>query len=305
MKKERADRARLLLDILPYLSAEKDIAIKGGTAINMFCRDFPRVSVDIDLVYLPLTPREETLDAIDAFLKRFAATIQRERFGATIVPRKTKQGRFIALTIEERGSIVKIEPNTVLRGSVFPVEKCQVRPAVFSALDYEGFINVQVLSVADLYGGKMCAALDRQHPRDLFDIMVLFENQGITRALMQAFVIYLAGHDRPMSELLCPRLLDMKEIHEKEFSGMTERHITWPELADVRTRLIAEIHAKLTRNDRNFLLSLKQGEPDWHLVEIPGIERLPSLQWKLLNIRQMNTVKRTEMVHRLAKILGV
>ena len=57
-------QVELLLRTLPYIAAEKCFALKGGTAINLFVRDMPRLSVDVDLTYLPVEPREESLGKI-------------------------------------------------------------------------------------------------------------------------------------------------------------------------------------------------------------------------------------------------
>lgn len=82
-------------------------------------------------------------------------------------------------------------------------------------------LNVRVLSLEDTYGGKICAALDRQHPRDLFDIKLLLENEGLTEKIKKAFIVYLISHDRPIVEVLNPGLQDIKQIFENEFAGMT------------------------------------------------------------------------------------
>jgi predicted nucleotidyltransferase component of viral defense system len=303
VRDELKNRVKLLLDILPYVSTDKKIAIKGGTAINMFYRDFPRMSVDIDLVYLPIASREETLLDIDVFLRNVSATIRKNRPGTEIFKKKLGNERYVGLTIEENGCVVKIEPNIILRGSVFQTEMREVRQAVSTAIGFEGFVNIQVLSLEDLYGGKICAALDRQHPRDLFDIMILFEHEGLTPAILKAFVVYLAGHDRPMNELLSPQRLDMIEVFQKEFIGMTDRSVTWAQLSDVRERLVREIHTHLTVAERNFLISMRRGEPQWELLDIPGIEKLPSLQWKLLNIKRMSKEKHAAMLTTLLKVL--
>jgi len=50
-------QVELLLRVLPYVAKEKVFALKGGTAINLFVRDLPRLSVDIDLTYLPFEDR--------------------------------------------------------------------------------------------------------------------------------------------------------------------------------------------------------------------------------------------------------
>ena len=65
----------LLIRILPLVAQEASFALKGGTAINLFVRDLPRLSVDIDLVYLPVADREMSLAAIRAGLARIGAAI--------------------------------------------------------------------------------------------------------------------------------------------------------------------------------------------------------------------------------------
>jgi len=70
-------QVQLLIRVLPIVAGEKDFAIKGGTAINLFVRDMPRLSVDIDLTYLPIAPYDEALVAIGAAMTRLAGDIQR------------------------------------------------------------------------------------------------------------------------------------------------------------------------------------------------------------------------------------
>lgn len=65
----------LLVQLLPIVGQQRCFALKGGTAINLFVRDLPRLSVDIDLAYLPMTDRDQALTEIDAALKAIAAEI--------------------------------------------------------------------------------------------------------------------------------------------------------------------------------------------------------------------------------------
>jgi hypothetical protein len=69
---------------MPFVNTEACFALKGGTAINFFVRDFSRLSVDIDLVYLPLEDRPTTLQGIDAALQRIATKIRRALPGAQV-----------------------------------------------------------------------------------------------------------------------------------------------------------------------------------------------------------------------------
>ncbi|MCD6107068.1 MAG: nucleotidyl transferase AbiEii/AbiGii toxin family protein, partial [Caldisericaceae bacterium] len=195
-------QTRLMLRILPIINKEKVFALKGGTAINFFVRDMPRVSVDIDIVYLPVSEREKALKEISRSLDRISVKVQR-MFPEVVVTKKKSESRVLTkLIIRLGGAVTKIEPNLVLRGSVYPVEK---RALVRKAQNlFEIYLEMTTLSIADLYGGKICAALDRQHPRDFFDIKVFFENEEFNDEIRKAFIVYLISHNRPMLELLNP-----------------------------------------------------------------------------------------------------
>jgi len=198
---------------------------------------------------------------------------------------------------------IKIEPNDVIRGSVFPVEE---RELTLRAEEmFERSVTARTLSVPDLYGGKLCAALDRQHPRDLFDVRVLLEKEGITDEVRKAFVVYLASHDRPISELLDPTRKEIRQAYEGEFAGMTIDEITYEDLIAAREALIEIVKKKLTRDEKAFLVSLKEGRPKWSVMGIEGIEKLPAIQWKLKNIQRMNEKKRAESLDKLKRTLGM
>jgi hypothetical protein len=69
----------LLIRVLPHVATETCFALKGGTAINLFVRDLPRLSVDIDLVYLPIENRETSLIGIRSALSRIAQKVRRRK----------------------------------------------------------------------------------------------------------------------------------------------------------------------------------------------------------------------------------
>ncbi len=295
-------QAKLLLDILPLLAAEPSFALKGGTAINFFIRDLPRISFDIDLTYLPIEDRENTLKNIDSILRKLSSKIRKTMPSIKIFPNYLQGEYLIKLIIKREDAVVKIEPNIIVRGSVFPSEK---RMLVKKAQNlFEKAVEAQLLSFADLYASKICAALDRQHPRDLFDVKLLLENEGFTENIRQAFIVYLISHNRPMVELLNPNLLDISTIFETEFSGMTFIPITLDELQQARNRLIDEIRKSLTENERKFLLSFKMGQPEWDRIPFKHIKNLPAVQWKLQNIRNMKTSKHRKALQKLADYLA-
>ncbi len=166
-------------------------------------------------------------------------------------------------------------------------------------------LSVATLSTADLYGGKICAALDRQHPRDLFDIKLLLENEGLTDAIRKAFIVYLVSHDRPLHELIDPPRKDFRKVFENEFSGMTDISVSYAELVAARECLFTRLRHELTGAERKFILSVKEGSPAWELLALPGVDKLPAIQWKLQNIVKMSSVKHREQLKKLKGKLGL
>jgi predicted nucleotidyltransferase component of viral defense system len=295
-------QARLMIRSLPHVAAEDCFALKGGTAINLFWRDMPRLSVDIDLTYVPVDTRERSLASIGQALDRIAGRLERTIAGARVQKAvASDSGRVTRLFVHDEGARIVIEPNQVIRGAVFPTEQRDLAPAAEDA--FEMAVSVPTLSLADLYGGKICAALDRQHPRDLFDVKLLLDEGGIDEATRKAFVVYLASHNRPMSELLDPLRKDFTTAYENEFAGMVRDPATYDELAAARETLIESIRVGLTASEREFLLSIKAAEPRWEIMDLPGIQALPAIEWKLANIEKMNPAKRREAYERLQGIL--
>jgi hypothetical protein len=155
----------------------------------------------------------------------------------------------------------------------------------------------------DLYAGKMCAALDRQHPRDLFDVKLLLENEGIGDELLSVFVVYLISGNRPLAEMIAPHFQPLEAVFEAQFKGMTSQTINLAELEEARRTLVVLIKDRLSDAQRKFLLSFKQGEPEWPLLSIPVAEHLPAVQWKLINIQRMAKAKHAVAVEKLKRIL--
>lgn len=295
-------QVRLLARLMVSVNKEKDFALKGGTAINFFIRNLPRLSIDIDLTYLPLQSRKVALENIEAGLLRIQSDIERYNRGIVVHHKKAKNQQLQKLIVGQTEQI-KIEPNEVLRGSIYPPEFRSLSPKAQELLGIS-IGEIQMLAFEDLYAGKICAALDRQHPRDLFDIYLLYQNEGITNEVRSAFVVYLASGPRPMYELLQPHYLDQTSVFNNEFVGMTLDPISYNELMEVRKQLIKDINEKLTTNERNFLLSVKKGEPDYSLMSFKHLEQLPALQWKIINVQKMEKNKRNTMLNKLRAVLG-
>ena len=245
----------LLLQTLPYVAVEDCFALKAGTAINLFIRNLPRLSVDIDLTYLPVAPRAESLAAITAAMERIAQWIESGIHGARITFDRAENA-VTKLIVRADGVQIKVEVTPVLRGTVYQPELRPVSPAVEDAF---GFAEISVVSFADLYAGKIMAALDRQHPRDLFDVRDLLANEGIGDELRRAFVVYLLSHGRPMFEVLAAEPKDMSAEFMRGFDGMTDAPVTIDELVAARQQLVDKIVGKMPVTHRRFLVSFEQG----------------------------------------------
>jgi predicted nucleotidyltransferase component of viral defense system len=290
----------LLIRVLPLVAQEKCFALKGGTAINLFISDMPRLSVDIDLTYVPVAPRAESLAAIDAAMKRIAARV-RKAMPKAQVAMAGSEGAITRLIVRDGGVQTKIEVTPVLRGCVYEPQTRSVSKAVESEF---GFAEIPVVSNADLYAGKIVAALDRQHPRDLFDVRDLLANEGIDDALRKAFIVYLISHNRPMFEVLAPTRKDISDEFLRGFEGMTKQPVSRDDLIAAREALIAEIVGKMPDAHRRFLLSFERGEPDWALLGVPAAAELPAVKFRQQNLDKLTRTRRAELVEALEKVLA-
>lgn len=303
--KEYKDQFSLLLKILPCLKTQDKFSLKGGTAINLFYRDFPRISVDIDLTYTRIESREDTIRNMNSGLEHLDSLIMERVPGVRINRRLSRNNDYIVkLNVTDNKSIVKIEPNFIFRGTIYPSKNLTISKRITQ--EFGQFIDdVPMVSFNDVFAGKICAALNRQHPRDLFDIKLLLENEGLSDELRRAFVVYLASDSRPINELLNPNYLDISALYKKEFQDMTAVPVSLDELKDVRKRLIKTLLRSLTEDERRFLISVKAGEPDYSLLPIRDLDQLPALKWKIINIHKMDKRKHAMMIGKLSTILEI
>jgi hypothetical protein len=286
MNQDYVDTVRLLLAVAPAVFRPPRFALKGGTALNLFVQDMPRLSVDIDVVFTDHTlDREAALKAIAADLKSIKSAISAMGHRADLPT--TKGGDEVKLIIDGNGVRVKVEVNFVFRGSVLPVVQ---RPLISTAQDvFTTDITLPVLDTAELYGSKLVAAMDRQHPRDMFDVLKMIERFGWRPSFVDCFVAYLAGHNRPVHEVLFPRQLPLEPAFTNEFAGMTRDGVALDLLEETQERLIAQLPHALSTSHREFLLSLVRAEPAWELMPFNHLQHLPALQWKLLNLRKLKS----------------
>jgi predicted nucleotidyltransferase component of viral defense system len=297
------DTARLLTQVAPFVFVDDTFALKGGTAINLFVRNMPRLSVDLDLVFVDYhLSREQALQRINDAICQSAERLTKRGF-QTHALAAADAGETKLLV--RRGNIeVKIEVNFVMRGTVQPVRRVSLTPNARETLLAD--LEIPVVSLEDMYGGKLVAALDRQHPRDLFDVMQLFAHEGITPGIQRAFVVYLASHNRPVHEVLFPTLHDIRQDYEQNFVGMTTEPVTVDALLAARERMLHELQHGLDVNERQFLLSLVANKPEWQRLGAGHLEHMPGIRWKLQNLERLqnaNPKKFAEQSDALARLL--
>ena len=290
MEKFYVDTVRLMLEVAPEVFASGRVAMKGGTALNFFVQDLPRLSVDIDVVFVPhQTPRDTALAEIANELSALQTRINRRGIRAELTSSKT--GDETKLFVRRDRIEVKIEINHVFRGTLLPVE---TRSLTKTASDlFTTALAVLTLAVAELYGSKLVAAMDRQHPRDLFDVHGMFQRFGLTPEIVECFVGYIAGHNRPVHEVLGSRDIDLARPFDNEFAGMERLPVSLRVLEEARIRLRRELAVALTADHKRFLIGLVAGQPPWEAMQCRHLAELPAIQWKLQNLARL---KRTNAV---------
>ncbi|MDD7886804.1 nucleotidyl transferase AbiEii/AbiGii toxin family protein [Flavivirga sp. 57AJ16] len=240
----------------------------------------PRLSVDVNLTYVSIEDRDTSMKNIVEALKRIKSSIE------AAVPEMhiSLQEKILKLLISIPKAQIKLEVNQTNRGVIdgtkemMLCEKAQDEFAAFCAID--------VVPLSLLYGGKICAALDRQHPRDLFDIKYLTQNEGFTDEIKKGFLLCLLGSNRPLHEMLSPNLTDQSHAMENHFDGMSYVPFSYEDFEETRSQLITAVKESLTKKDKDFLLSFKSLAPDWSVYDF---ERFPAVQWKLQNLIKLKS----------------
>ncbi len=298
MKDKYRKQVALLIRIMPSVYRIKEFAVHGGTAINLFHKNMPRYSVDIDLTYIPIQDRNTSLQTINDRLLEVKKSLERTIPGIVVVPKPNVWK--LLCTLGE--ATVKIEVNGTKRGilgDTVDMPLCEKAKAEFSM-----GCKARTVSFSQLYGGKITAALSRQHPRDLFDCKYM----DITSFddVKDGFMLCLLGSDKPIIESLMPNEIDQTDALEKQFEGMSDVAFGYDDYKQARLRLIELVQNGLTEDDKNFLLSFEEGTPDWTICSAGDLSCYPSVQWKLLNIKKLkesNTKKYEQGIKKLQDFL--
>ena len=178
---------------------------------------------------------------------------------------------------------VKIEVNGTKRGIIGRTEDMPLCEA--AQKEFSMGCKARTVSFSQLYGGKIAAALSRQHPRDLFDCKYM-DIQSFNE-VKDGFIFCLLGSDKPIVESLRPNEINQTEALENQFMGMTNIPFGYDDYVEARKRLIEMVNGNLTQADKEFLLSFENGQPDWGKCCAGDLSSFPSVQWKLLNIAKL------------------
>ena len=281
IKEEYYNQVQLLLNVLPEIAKEKNFALKGGTAINLFYNNMPRISVDIDLDYILFDKREKAYQNINESMYRIAEVLNKKGY-KTFFKGNLELKLFC---FDSKNTIIKIEPNYVIRGIINPIKNMKVCNSLEQKF---GYIDIQILSKSELYGGKICAALDRQHPRDLFDIWYLLkQDKNISGEIKKMFIVYALGHPRNLYELFEPIMKNQEVIFDTQFLGMTDENFKYKNHTETFKKLCVWLRKTFTEQEKYFLLDFVRLQHNFTDINIPNIEKLPAIQWKIKNLEKL------------------
>jgi predicted nucleotidyltransferase component of viral defense system len=301
MKDSYKKQVALLIDILFEIAKEDTLALHGGTAINLFHLNLPRLSIDIDLTFIPFSnSRNDDLNKIrqslDSIKNRLKTTFTNIRFDD-----EKRAEEELKLLCTKDNATVKVEVNQINRGLITP--PCTKILCRRAEEEFNRFCEIKTVSVGQLWGGKINAALERQHPRDIFDVKNMLREVSLTEEIKQGFLFFLLCGKRPIDEILKPNFINQKVIFESQFTGMTYEYFTYEEFEKIREDLVVLIYNSLTEKEKEFLVSFAEGSPEWKDFDY---SQYPAIKWKQININKLkheNPNKFRESVKRLEDIL--
>ena len=296
MNRMYRQQVELLLRIIPTLEEVDSFAIHGGTAINLYILDLPRYSVDIDVTYTPIKPRDESFADIHKNLSIIKEKVK------TVVPDIVITEKPNKIYCTRKGVMVKIEVSGTKRGLI---DAASVRPLCNAAQnEFETANKARIVSLSQLYGGKITAALDRQHPRDLFDVKLMFDFITNFDQVKRGFLYGLLGGDRPIIESLQPNRVDHQETLVKQFAGMTKIPFSYNDYEETREKLIDFINSNLSLQDKEFLIAFEAGEELSRYTEYQEYLRFPSVRWKMQNIGKLKKINPAKLRKGVEKLEG-
>ncbi|MBW2367912.1 MAG: nucleotidyl transferase AbiEii/AbiGii toxin family protein [Deltaproteobacteria bacterium] len=284
------------LNAHPYLKGK--LALKGGTALNMFIFDIPRLSVDIDLNYVGATGREEMMAERPKIEEAMQAVFSREGFSVKRMPNEHAGGKWRLgyQSASGQSGVLEVDLNFMFRLPLWELAPTDSHP--FG--DFQAR-NFPVLDIHELAAGKLAALFARHQARDLFDVHQLLKDPSLdTKRLRVAFVTYGALNRRDwrtisladinfdpdeLKQMLLPVLRIESDSIRRDALGFTQHQLA--ECHEQLTVVLPFSKAELAFLDR----ILEKGEIAPELITRDTdlqkrIKRHPMLLWKAMNVRK-------------------
>lgn len=297
MKDSYIKQAELLIDILAEFSKVDAFVLHGGTAINLFHLDMPRLSVDIDLTYVGFSDnRESDLKKVRDSLELIKTKLKK-RFPGTIFNDERRADEELKILCNRNNVIVKVEVNQINRGLI--ADPCSKALCPKAEHLFNRFCEINTVSIGQLWGGKLNAALERQHPRDIFDVKNMLRSIGFTQEIKDGFLFFLLCAKRPIDEILNPNFVNQSAVFQSQFSGMTDETFSYTDFEETRKELVKIIYNSLTDNDKELLISFALGSPKWKNCDYSNF---PAIKWKLLNINKLKATDPDKHIKAIAKL---
>ena len=285
--------------MLPYIHESGVFALHEGTAINLFHDEMPRLSVDIDLTYLPIKDRETDLKSIKTNLEEIAKELRRLVPGIQVTNPNHAMGEY-KLFCNLKGDQIKIEVNTINRGVIGDVENRML--CITAQEKFDQFFEMRTVPRNQLFGGKIIAALDRQHPRDIFDTMRLLDKESLDEEIVRGFLFCLLSSNKPVHEILAPVFKDQQSALNIHFKGMTDVDFTYGVYEHQRIRLLEAILKSLNGKHLHFLRSVAENKPDWIFGDWSNF---PGISWKLKNLQELEKNNKSKFQVQLEALLRI
>lgn len=283
INEEYLEQAKLILQCIPIIFEHNVFALKGGTALNFFYRDLPRLSVDIDLTYLKINDRKNAIAEIISELNYLQKRINKiSGMKVQYIKKKNNPvGKLVAISKKGR---IKIEPNLIIRGNVLATKNVYLSKEAQKIFELN--VEAKCIDEKEIIASKIVAALDRQHPRDLFDIINLVDKNEVPADTINLFIIYALQSSRPLNEIVNPNLKELSQVYKNHFEGMTFEKASLEKLKEVRRRLIEILKKSIANNYNDFFISFYELNPKWELIPFDNIENFPGIKWKINNLKK-------------------
>ena len=284
----------------PFLKGR--FVLKGGTALNLFIFDLPRLSIDIDLNYIGSHQLEVMSKERPKIEEALRAVFSREGFAVRRIPVGHAGGKW-SLRYESaigKGGDLEIDLNFMFRTPLWPVAMKDSK-----TIGSYKIRQIPVLDIHEIAGGKLTALLARQAARDLFDTHHLLTQGGLERERLRlAFVAYGAMNRKDWRTVSVDDLrFDAGEIESqllpllrREFLSNIERPTEWARQLVEGCKDSLSVVLPFSESEREFfnrLLDRGQIDPSLLTSDKDLAERIkhhPLIEWKAMNVRQYKKI---------------